>query len=150
MPHLVATALAGAALAVLPVMPATAEQTADHTTDQTTDHTSDQTAAQRGGVRGQLRLTLTYPGQSTSGTRTVTLRCEPHGGSHPSAAKACAELGRRGGNPAREADDTVCTMIYSPVVASAKGTWGGRPVDFRKEYPNDCVLRSQTGSVFAF
>ncbi|GAA4152999.1 SSI family serine proteinase inhibitor [Actinomadura keratinilytica] len=145
MPHLVATALAGAALAVLPALPAHAAPTAAPTTGNTTDAT----AAPR-GVRGQLRLTLTYPGQSTSGTRTVTLRCDPHGGSHPRAATACAELNRRSGRLDRGPDDAICTMNYSPVVASAKGTWGGRPVDFRKEYPNDCVLRSQTGSVFAF
>ena len=148
--HLVATALAGAALAALPAAPALADHTADRTADRSTARAAGQSAAPKHRVRSELRLTLTYPAKDTSGTRMVTLRCHPHGGSHPKAAKACAELDRRNGNPAREADGAVCTMMYAPVVAAAKGTWRGRPVDFRKQYPNDCVLRSQTGSVFAF
>ncbi|TDD95463.1 SSI family serine proteinase inhibitor [Actinomadura rubrisoli] len=134
MPHLIATALVGGALALLPAVPA-----------QAAPGTS-------------LRLTLTYPGNDTSaapgngtsGTRTVTLRCGPAGGNHPKAARACTEIDAAGGRLAHAPDDRVCTAIYAPVVAQADGHWRGRAVDFRAEYGNDCAMRSRTGTIFDF
>ncbi|MFI0351740.1 SSI family serine proteinase inhibitor [Actinomadura sp. 9N407] len=136
MPHLVATALTGAALALLPAEAAVAEPPA--TPPATAPATS-------------LRLTLTHPGDGASGARSVTLQCDPLGGTHPKAAQACAELARSGGRIEREPDrDAVCTMIHAPVIAEARGHWRGRPVRFRAEYANDCVLDARTGSLFRF
>jgi Subtilisin inhibitor-like len=126
MPHLVATALAGAVLALLPALPAQAAAPTD------------------------LRLSVTRPAGNTSGSNTVTLRCEPSGGQHPRAAEACAELSRHDGAFDRPAGDTACTLEYTPVVAHATGLWRGRPVSFRREYSNSCVLRSHTGTIFQF
>jgi hypothetical protein len=97
-----------------------------------------------------LRLTLTHPGRTASGTHAVTLRCDPPGGRHPDAARACGELEESGGEFAHAPDGRVCTAIYAPVVAQAKGRWHGRPVSFRAKYANDCVMHSRTGTVFAF
>ncbi|TDB87432.1 SSI family serine proteinase inhibitor [Actinomadura sp. 7K534] len=95
-----------------------------------------------------LRLTLDHPERGTS--RSVTLRCDPPGGSHPEAARACSELSGSGGGFAHGPDGRMCTAVHSPVVARAAGRWRGEPVRFRVEYGNDCVMRSHTGSVFAF
>ncbi|WP_433466889.1 SSI family serine proteinase inhibitor [Spirillospora sp. CA-128828] len=97
-----------------------------------------------------LRLSVTHPGENTSGTRAVTLRCDPPGGEHPEAARACLELSGSGGRFAHAPDGRMCTDVYAPVVARAEGRWRGRPARFRAEYGNDCVMRSRTGTVFAF
>jgi Subtilisin inhibitor-like len=98
------------------------------------------------------RLTL----RSTAGSaapRTVTLQCDPVGGTHPKAAQACADLSRARSDftvdPAAK-NPRACFMIYSPVVASAEGQWRGEAVKFNSRYPNTCVLRSRTGSIFDF
>ncbi|MQY04204.1 SSI family serine proteinase inhibitor [Actinomadura macrotermitis] len=131
MPHLFATALAGAALALPPAVPALADT-----------------------PRAELRLTLTYPSADRSphisGTRTVVLRCGPDGGTHPEAARACAWLLRTGGRFEAGDHEAFCTLEYAPVVAEATGHWHGKPVRFHRRYGNTCALRSRTGPVFAF
>ncbi|WP_242900631.1 SSI family serine proteinase inhibitor [Actinomadura terrae] len=107
-------------------------------------------AGASGAPESSLRLTLTYPGRDNSGTRSVTLRCDPDGGSHPHAARTCAELRRSGGRIVHDPDGRVCTAQYSPVVAEARGRWRGGQVNFRTKFGNDCVMHSRTGSVFAF
>ncbi|MFI6518481.1 SSI family serine proteinase inhibitor [Spirillospora sp. NPDC050679] len=137
MPHLIATALTGAALALSPVLspgPAAAAGSAPAESAPATE----------------LRLTLTYPGTTVSGTRTVTLTCGPAGGEHPRAARACAELARSGGRFEHDSGDRICTLEYAPVIAEAQGHWRGRPARFQREYPNGCVLRAYTGTIFAF
>ncbi|OLT38155.1 hypothetical protein BJF79_05300 [Actinomadura sp. CNU-125] len=124
MPHTLGSVLVGAALALLPVA-------------QSDSGTS-------------LRLTLKHPGRETTGPRTATLHCDPPGGRHPEAMRACADLAESGGAIAHEPDGRMCTAIHSPVTVRAEGTWRERPVRFRKTYPNDCVMRSRTGMVFAF
>ncbi|TDC44805.1 hypothetical protein E1281_32575 [Actinomadura sp. KC345] len=95
-----------------------------------------------------LRLTLDHPDRGTS--RSVTLLCEPPGGGHPEAVRACSELSGSGGRIAHAPDGRMCTAIHSPVTARAKGHWRGEPVRFHTEYGNDCAMRSRTGTVFAF
>ena len=97
-----------------------------------------------------LRLSVTHPGEATSGTRAVTLRCDPPGGGHPEAARACLELDGSGGKFEHRPDGRMCTAVHSPVVVRAEGRWKGRPARFRAEYGNDCVMWSRTGTVFAF
>ncbi|GLY83951.1 hypothetical protein Airi02_018800 [Actinoallomurus iriomotensis] len=85
--------------------------------------------------------------------RTVTLQCYPTGGTHPKAAQACADVARAGGDLAQmpaNANPRACFMIYSPVTVTAQGQWHGQAVRYTKKFPNTCVMRDKTGSVFDF
>ena len=122
MPNLAIAVIAGAVVALVPAAPSEAASS--------------------------LRLTLDHPDRGAS--RSVTLHCEPPGGGHPEAARACSELSASGGGIEHAPDGRMCTTVHSPVTARAKGSWRGKPVRFQTEYGNDCVMRSRTGSVFAF
>ena len=81
----------------------------------------------------------------------VTLTCEPTGGAHPRAAKACAALAKVAGDPARlTAKPAMCTLEYAPITAEITGTWRGRAVDWSHTFGNSCDLARTTGVVFAF
>ncbi|WP_018655977.1 SSI family serine proteinase inhibitor [Actinomadura flavalba] len=127
---LAATALGGAALVLTPALPAT--------------------AAPLPLTGTSLRLTLTFPEKTTSGTRQVRLYCEPPHGTHPAPLRACAELAASGGEFERRNEGVACTLQYDPVTAEARGTWRGRPVAFRQTYSNACAMHAVTGGVFAF
>jgi hypothetical protein len=89
----------------------------------------------------------------TSPERTVTLQCEPTGGTHPKAAQACADVAKAGGDLAQMPASTnsrACFMIYAPVTVTAQGEWQGQAVRFTEKFPNSCVMRDKTGSVFDF
>ncbi|MFG2006387.1 SSI family serine proteinase inhibitor [Spirillospora sp. NPDC048911] len=135
MPHLVAGALTGVALALLPAVPAAPAHA---------------TTLPVPGAATRLRLSLTFPEATTSGARTVTLFCRPNGGSHPDADRACQELSARGGKIERDPGDAVCVLIYAPVVAVAEGHWHGRPTRFKRTYANECVMHAHTGKIFSF
>ena len=100
---------------------------------------------------GASRLTLRTNAGKTG--RTVTLRCEPAGGTHPNAAQACNDVAKSNGDlkamPAGT-NPRACFMIYNPVTVTAQGDWHGQPVNFSHQYPNSCVMRDKTGSVFDF
>lgn len=140
MSHLVASVLAGAALAMTPAMPALAH----------TEPTGPTGPLTHGAPPTDLRLTVTAPGVNASGTHSVTLLCEPDGGTHPKAAQACAELARHGGQFTHRPADVFCTMNYAPVIADATGAWRGRPVHFHQQFPNACDMHARTGSLFDF
>lgn len=67
------------------------------------------------------------------------------------AAKACSELAAAKGDISRlrPRPDTICSMIYAPVTASARGRWAGRQVAYSHTFSNSCVMGAETGSVFA-
>lgn len=130
-------------------------------TDQSTNHRSSRLAGPASmpvayfnsvpKARG-ARLTL-HVTAGNSPEHTVTLQCDPPGGTHPRAAQACADVSRAGGDLAqmpKSANPRACFMIYAPVTATAQGSWHGQPVRFTKKYPNTCVMRDKTGSVFDF
>ena len=114
------------------------------------------------GPTNWLFLTLT-PGDGGSGelrgdgghdgghSRGILLSCDPPQG-HGRAAEACAQLEKVGGDIGRLArlqpDNSFCPMIYAPVTAHARGTWGGRTVEYRETFSNSCALAARTGSVF--
>ncbi|GGU06994.1 SSI family serine proteinase inhibitor [Actinomadura citrea] len=124
MPNLLSAVVIGAVVALVPASPS--------------------------GPETSLRLSVTHPGGNTSGSRTVTLRCDPAGGEHPEAARACLELNGSGGRFEHRPDGRMCTAVHAPVVVRAEGRWKGRPARFQAEYGNDCVMQSRTGTVFAF
>jgi hypothetical protein len=101
---------------------------------------------------GTSQLTL----RTTAGTnaaRSVILRCDPPGGTHPKAADACADVAKSQGDlkqmPA-SSNPRACFMIYAPVTVSAQGNWRGQPLQFTAQFPNTCVMRDKTGSIFDF
>lgn len=98
------------------------------------------------------RLTL-RTAVGSAAPRTVSLQCDPSGGTHPKAAQACADLAKAHHDFVVATDDKnprACFMIYSPVVISAEGQWRGEAVKFTARYPNTCVLRAKTASIFDF
>ena len=96
-------------------------------------------------------IVLTAAHAGSLDAEVVRLHCEPTGGDHQNAAKACADLLRADGDvQAVEDTDGACTLEYDPVQVTAQGTWRSEPVDFEATYPNACALAHDTGSVFAF
>lgn len=82
----------------------------------------------------RLVFTRTEPG---SPTRTVTLTCDPVGGSHPAPADACAYLaGAELTLP--DSDSGVRCLRYYPVELRAHGTVAGEPVSVDHTY--SCVV----------
>jgi hypothetical protein len=103
-------------------------------------------------ARQGSRLVL-HTSAGTSPERTVTLQCNPPGGTHPKAAEACADVAKAGGRLAQmpaNANPRACFMIYAPVTVTARGDWQGQAVRFTEKFPNTCVMRDKTGSVFDF
>lgn len=95
-----------------------------------------------------LRIGPLYGGAAKS----VTLTCDPVGGTHPDATAACKDLTAAGGYipnipPALGA----CPEYWMPVIASASGTWDGRPVSYARQFTNAGCANVETGGhVFHF
>ncbi|MEV5705215.1 SSI family serine proteinase inhibitor [Actinoallomurus sp. NPDC052274] len=103
-------------------------------------------------AQGPTRLTL-RTAVGSAAPRTVTLQCDPVGGTHPKAAQACADLDKARGDLTVAPDEKnprACFMIYSPVMVSAEGQRHGERVKVSERYPNTCVLRAKTASIFDF
>ncbi|MGX7828104.1 SSI family serine proteinase inhibitor [Actinokineospora sp. 24-640] len=100
---------------------------------------------------GETELVLAvYQGGTVE---TARLGCSPAEGEHDRANQACAQIAAADGDFARlsgESDQQVCTFIYDPVTVAAFGTWRGEPVRYTQEFPNRCVMESETGAVFEF
>ncbi|MER7108767.1 SSI family serine proteinase inhibitor [Streptomyces sp. NPDC000229] len=97
-------------------------------------------------------LFLTVSGGDESWIRGVRLYCSPRPrGPHPNAEGACAALDTARGDLDRlRGDQHPCTKRFDPVTARAVGEWRGLRLDWRKTYPNDCVLDTETAPVFRF
>ncbi|WNO73637.1 SSI family serine proteinase inhibitor [Streptomyces sp. AM8-1-1] len=91
---------------------------------------------------------LTVIVSDTGNTRTdgtYELMCDPAGGTHPAAAKACArldELAKERRNPfAPVPEDQMCTMQSGgPATARVTGTWQGQRVDATFNRANGCEI----------
>jgi hypothetical protein len=96
-------------------------------------------------------LVLTVAPQSGA-PRTVSLECDPTGGSHPHAADACAVLSAAGGQidqvPPKQGE--MCPHLVAPVHATATGTYRSTPVSYDHTFNNECEMSRATGAVFAF
>jgi hypothetical protein len=96
------------------------------------------------------KLTLSVTAEAGHAS-AVILRCQPAGGGHPSAAKACAALTAAGGKFASLKPTAVmCTLQFAPVTAAATGTWKGKKVTWSRSFGNACELTRATGVVFRF
>lgn len=84
--------------------------------------------------------------------RIGTLACNPVGGSHPTAASACAALSFVNNEPQMlDADsELACARIYRPVTVSMLGLVSGRMIAYQHTFGNACELRGAMGSLFAF
>lgn len=109
-------------------------------------------APARASDTGASLTLMVHQGANTAAPATsVTLTCDPDGGSDPNAAKACAALRAVNGDFTRLPDrHRLCMMIYRPVTAHAYGTWHGRPVSYQKTFGNDCQLHTATDPVFQY
>ena len=100
-----------------------------------------------------LVLTLEHPAPGADlpalPARSVTLGCDPVGGTHPDPRRACADLAESAG-AVEVPSDRACTLLYAPVVATVAGTWHGRPLRWQRRYGNDCELHVRTRSLFRF
>jgi hypothetical protein len=107
-------------------------------------------AAPAAAASTTTKLTLAVTAQAGWAT-AVLLRCDPAGGGHPSAAKACAALKKAGGkiNKLTPAE-VMCTLQFAPVTATATGTWKGKKVSWSRTFGNTCELTRATGVVFRF
>jgi hypothetical protein len=96
-----------------------------------------------------LELRMAYMNGTTS---TVSLDCQPAGGTHPHSEHACAELAAVNGdfNRLRPHLTTPCTYLYQPVDVAADGNWLGRPVAFAATYGNPCMADVGSNGIFHF
>ena len=77
-----------------------------------------------------------------------TLWCDPEGGTHLDASRACDQLISASGEIARiPARTGPCTLEYAPVRVRADGTWRGLPRHFARTYPNKCAAVRDTGGI---
>jgi hypothetical protein len=82
---------------------------------------------------------------------SVTLTCDPTGGTHPRRDQACAVLSGVDGDFSRiQARHQMCTLIYAPVDVTVVGTWRGKPVTYRTTFANRCEADRDSDEVFAF
>ncbi|MCB5168911.1 subtilase-type protease inhibitor [Streptomyces bambusae] len=76
---------------------------------------------------------------------TYELTCEPIGGTHPEARRACARLdtfAKEGSDPfAPVSTRRMCTQQYGgPATARVTGTWLGKPVKAEFDRKNGCEI----------
>jgi hypothetical protein len=91
------------------------------------------------------QLTINVKASPESAAKTWTLTCDPAGGSHPEAAKACAALAKAKAPFTPVAKDQQCTMIYGgPEEATVTGTWKDQKVDAKFSRKNGCELSRWT------
>ncbi len=97
-------------------------------------------------VNGKVVITVK---SADAAPRVATLTCAPVGGSHASAAEACALLSAAGGNPANITPaDVMCTMEYAPVKVKVLGRWNGKTVKYSETFSNNCRTSAEGGALF--
>lgn len=86
-------------------------------------------------------LTVSVTVKPGAKPREWTLRCDPTGGDHPAAAKACAALSKAKSPFRPTPKKRMCTQIYGgPEKASISGTWHGMKVDASYSRKNGCEI----------
>jgi FlaG/FlaF family flagellin (archaellin) len=103
--------------------------------------------AQPAAAASADKVTVTVKQAGVS--RSATLTCAPVGGTHGSAAEACAVLSAAGGDPAAiTAADVMCTMEYAPVKVKVNGRWNGKTVRYAETFSNNCRTQAEGGALF--
>jgi hypothetical protein len=98
-------------------------------------------------------LTLSITPDKTGIPKTVTLTCQPTGGTHPDGEAACTDLAKVSGQISwiPRLPGYYCLSLYDPVTASANGVWNGRPISYSQKFTNSCEANISTGGhVFHF
>lgn len=94
------------------------------------------------------KMTITVR-SADAAPRVATLTCAPVGGTHTSAAEACAVLAAAKGNPAAITPaDVMCTMEYAPVKVKVLGRWNGKTVKYSETFSNNCRASAEGGALF--
>ncbi|RRO13648.1 protease inhibitor [Saccharopolyspora rhizosphaerae] len=95
-------------------------------------------------------MRLTVESKVLTANKRGELTCQPAGGTHKNASKACEELEKVNGNvSAMQANvSKVCTMEYQPVTAKIEGKWRGKEISYSQTFSNSCTLQVKTGVVF--
>jgi hypothetical protein len=99
-------------------------------------------AAQPAQTETELRV------YSPSGT--VTLTCDPTGGTHPRAKEACAEIDAASGKIAAIPPSGGCLDYWDPVLIGVTGRWRGEEVLFSDFESNPGCAAVSHGQVFQF
>lgn len=90
----------------------------------------------------QTSLTVTLKKSPKSAPTSWTLTCDPPGGTHPEAEKACAQLAKSGPEafpPVPEGQ--MCTKIYGgPEQGTIQGNYQGKPVDASFSRQDGCEI----------
>lgn len=98
------------------------------------------------------RLDISVKASKQAQAKQWTLTCDPVGGTHPEADKACVALSKAKTDWfAPVAKDAVCTEIYGgPEEATVKGVWRGKQIDATFKRNNGCELTRWTnvGALF--
>lgn len=94
--------------------------------------------------RTRLTITVSESGNPAA-NGTFELECDPAGGSHPEAQRACDlldEAAESGDNPFVATDrNAMCTLqAGGPAAARVQGTWQGEDVDARFSRANGCEI----------
>lgn len=101
-------------------------------------------------ARTELRVTIAPAARGAAAVSAV-LTCEPAGGEHPYADRACANLANVDGDVARIPERSApCLTYVDPVEISVVGTWRGGPVEYREYQPwgNAYCARYSHGFLF--
>lgn len=90
--------------------------------------------------------------EEDSGAQTeVTLECDPVGGTHPHADKACQMLADVNGDAAEVShSDGPCVFVYQPITGRISGHWGESDVEYSETFPNRCFMIARKGPLFDF
>ncbi|MFG2429808.1 SSI family serine proteinase inhibitor [Streptomyces sp. NPDC048590] len=94
--------------------------------------------------RTKLTVTVSESGNPAA-NGTFELECDPAGGTHPEAQRACDlldEAAESGENPFVATDrNAMCTQqMGGPASARVQGTWQGEAVDARFSQANGCEI----------
>jgi len=91
-------------------------------------------------------LVITFRSGPTAAPEVWQLSCDPGGGSHPGAAKACRHLDAAADSGedlfAPPPKDMLCTQIYGgPQQATVQGTFRGKVVDASYSRSDGCEIQ---------
>ncbi len=89
----------------------------------------------------RYKISVTYVAQDGASTKHWTLKCNPTGGTHKSAKKACVAL-LKVKDPFKSSDpNLMCTEQYGgPETAHVQGIWNGKKIRANFSKINGCEI----------